>query len=406
MLRKLFIDFNAYFASCEQHLRPELRGRPVGITPVNTASGCCIAASYEAKKFGVKTGTRVGEARRLCPDIVIVEARPAEYVRLHHELVTLIDSCMYVEQVCSIDEMRCLLTGRWQERERAIALARQIKTRLAGFSTALRCSIGIGPNDWLAKTASELQKPDGLVILEESDLPDALSDLALEDLCGIGQGMAARLERSGVRTVGELYELSRDRLRAVWGGVEGERMWFRLRGHEVPLPPTERRCYGHSHVLPPDLRSEPKAGAVLSRLLQKAAMRLRNGGYFCSALTVQVDLYDAPPWQAGLRFDPTQSSRRLLQHFRRLWTIRPPLRRPFCVSVSLHELESTEQHTPSLWRSDEENRDHRIDRVVDALNRLHGQRTVFRASSLEAADSAPCRIAFTRIPDLDLEGEE
>ena len=88
-LRSLFIDFNSYFASCEQHLRPELRGKPVAVAPVVAASGCCIAASYEAKAFGVKTGMRVGEAMALCPKIEIVDARPSEYVRLHQSRIPL-----------------------------------------------------------------------------------------------------------------------------------------------------------------------------------------------------------------------------------------------------------------------------------------------------------------------------
>src|SRR4051812_34411532 len=104
MLNALFVDMNSYFASCEQHDRPELRGRPVAVAPVASDHTSCIAASYEAKAFGVKTGTPVHEAKRMCPGIRIVQARPELYVRLHHAIIAAIDTCIPVRAVHSIDE--------------------------------------------------------------------------------------------------------------------------------------------------------------------------------------------------------------------------------------------------------------------------------------------------------------
>src|SRR5262245_53022329 len=104
MMNWLFTDMDAYFASVEQHLRPELRGRPVGVIPVETESTCVIAASYDAKRYGVKTGTGVRDARRLCPGIKLVKARPSIYVEKHHELLRSVDQIAQVEKVYSIDE--------------------------------------------------------------------------------------------------------------------------------------------------------------------------------------------------------------------------------------------------------------------------------------------------------------
>ena len=140
-LRALYVDFNSYFASVEQQLRPELRGRPVAVLPVLAETTCCIAASYEAKRFGVKTGTLVAEARKLCPDIRLVEARPAVYVELHHKLVEAIESCLHVERVLSIDEVACRLTGSDRRRERALALADQIKRSIAAVASAPKCAV-------------------------------------------------------------------------------------------------------------------------------------------------------------------------------------------------------------------------------------------------------------------------
>ena len=144
-LRSLFIDFNAYFASVEQQDRPELRGRPIAVVPVMADTSCAIAASYEAKAHGVKTGTLVREARKLCPGIKLVPARPALYVHYHHRLVSLINQCIPTAFIGSIDEMACELIGRERQRANALAIAHGIKRRLAGETPFIKASIGIAP---------------------------------------------------------------------------------------------------------------------------------------------------------------------------------------------------------------------------------------------------------------------
>src|ERR1700746_1386837 len=111
-LNWLFVDLNSYFASVEQEVRPDLRGRPVGVVPMMADTTCCIAASYEAKAFGVRTGTIVADAKRMCPDIVLVEARHEIYVEYHHRIVEAVETCLPVTAVMSIDEMVCRLMGR------------------------------------------------------------------------------------------------------------------------------------------------------------------------------------------------------------------------------------------------------------------------------------------------------
>ncbi|HWH41171.1 MAG TPA: DNA polymerase, partial [Usitatibacter sp.] len=157
MLRSLLVDFNSYFASVEQQVEPRLRGRPVGVVPMLADTTVCIAASIEAKRFGVKTGTKVGDARQLCPGIEFVIARHEIYIEYHHRAVAVVDSIVPVRAVLSIDEMDCELTGRWREPARALKLARDVKKRLAAdIGECLRTSIGIGPNTFIAKTASDM----------------------------------------------------------------------------------------------------------------------------------------------------------------------------------------------------------------------------------------------------------
>ncbi|HVL39866.1 MAG TPA: hypothetical protein VM328_10800, partial [Fimbriimonadaceae bacterium] len=125
-LRVIFLDLNAYFASCEQQERPELRGRPIAVVPMMADSTCAIAASYEAKAFGIKTGTKVAEAKEMCPELVLVQARPPLYVHMHKKILEAVEDVLPVEKVCSIDEMRFRLL----ETESSPAVARELALRL------------------------------------------------------------------------------------------------------------------------------------------------------------------------------------------------------------------------------------------------------------------------------------
>lgn len=320
-LRCLFVDFNSYFASVEQQDDPSLRGRPVGVVPVMAESTCCIAASVEAKRFGVRTGTLVREARELCPDLVVVPARPARYVELHHAALAALEENFPENDVHvgSIDEMACDLVGSRRQRERAVALASAVKASLREHVGGwIRCSVGIGPNRFLAKTASDMQKPDGLVVLEQDALPQALFGLELQDLCGIGPAMHGRLLAHGIHTVEQLCQSPAHRLRHVWGGIEGERFHARLHGAELPEAPTRRASIGHSHVLAPEFRSTSGADAVLKKLLQKAAMRLREAKLLAGLMQVKVKYVGEEPWEAAVEFDHDDDSRLLMRLLTRL----------------------------------------------------------------------------------------
>ena len=165
-LNWLFVDLNSYFASVEQEVRPDLRGRPVGVVPMMADTTVCIAASYEAKAFGVKTGTMVGDAKRMCPEIVLVEARHELYVDYHHRVVEAVESCLPVTAVLSIDEMACRLMGRERPLLAAMELGRKVKATIREkVGPMLRSSVGLATNRYLAKVASDMEKPDGLIAL-------------------------------------------------------------------------------------------------------------------------------------------------------------------------------------------------------------------------------------------------
>jgi DNA polymerase IV len=218
----LFLDLNAFFASCEQQEAPALRGKPVIVVQTPAETAVAIAASYAAKAFGIKTGTLVRDARRLCSDVIPVQANHRLYTEYHERILKAVDTCLPVEKVMSIDEMACRLMGTERQETAARELALKVKRALrAQVGECLTCSIGLAPNVFLGKVGSDLQKPDGLVVITHDNLPDVLLGLELQEIYGIGKRMEERLRRAGIGTVAELWQASPLRLRRVWGGING-----------------------------------------------------------------------------------------------------------------------------------------------------------------------------------------
>lgn len=387
-------------------MHPELRGQPVAVLPVIADTTCCIAASYEARRFGIKTGTTVREAKRLCPDIRLVEAQPAVYVDYHHRLVNAVSSCLPVEKTLSIDEMYCELPSGKRTPECALAIGQEVKRTISRkVGPELRCSIGIAPNVFLAKTATELEKPDGLVTITEQDLPDRLFGLKLRDLYGVGPNMERRLRTLDIHSVEALCKADKAVLRHAWGGIAGEHMHARLRGASIPDLPSERASIGHSHVLSPALRTRGAAGSVLHRLVQKAAMRLRRSGMVTGALCIHVKRLDGSSWEKYARLGPTQDTLALLDALKSMWIGYPtrPAAIPLRVGVTLLDLKARSGQSCSLL-DDLEARD-RLNTTVDTLNSRYGRNTVYFGGAHQAWKAAPMRIAFNYIPDPAAEGD-
>jgi len=402
-LTTLWVDMDAFFASAEQHLQPALRGRPVGVVPVFTADGrpaatsCCIAVSYEARPSGVKTGTLVHHARRLCPGIRFAHARPAEYVRLHHAILETVETVLPVDQVYSIDEFACRLLGAERDPARVADLGVAIKCALRHrFSDALTCSIGVAPNRLLAKVAADQRKPDGINVVEPSMLPGALLDLPLDDWPGISRGMSARFNRFGVTTTEGMYTLSEAEMNRVFGSVDGKRWWMLIRGFDLPDKRTVRRTLGHQHVLPPEKRGRDEARRVLVRLLAKAAQRLRREGYRASELVCAARLLPAGQWSRRTILPPTSSTRVLLSAMGEQWVTAPDARF-LVVAVTLQRLTPSGFAPAPLFAG--EQAEERLDRAIDCINARFGYAAIHPASADVA--SAPMRISFSMVPDLE-----
>jgi len=421
----LFLDLNSYFASVEQEVRPELRNRPVGVVPSLVDTTCCIAASYEAKAYGVKTGTMVREARELCPEIVFVEGRHELYTEYHNKIVEAVQTCIPVTAVRSIDEMVCRLIGRERSLLAAMDLGRRVKEAIRKqVGSTLRCSVGLAPNQYLAKIATDMEKPDGLVALTKDVLKEALATLKLQDLPGVGARTEKRLNEKGIHSMADLMAVlendhGREQTGELWGSVWGERMWHWLNGDDFDLDENEHaKSVGHQHVLAPVFRNPEGAWAVAHKLLHKAAMRMRGEKLWASRIGLTIAFMGksrmrgsspfgpsrSESWSAEMRLLECQDNATLINALRKLWGERPQgpaYRQPFFLSVVLAGLVPEARHTLTLFDAQDGSVGRqRLAETMDTLNHKYGMSTLAPATMLAAFESAPTRISFRTVPEI------
>ncbi len=416
-LKCLFFDLNSFFASVEQQDRPELRNKPIAVVPADTDTTCAIAASYEAKAYGIKTGTRIYEAKRLCPDLICVLARHDIYVQYHHKIFDEVERHIPIDKVCSIDEAACQLMENEQSLEQVQRLTKSIKQGLYdNVGGHIKCSIGVAQNAFLAKTATDMQKPDGFVILPPNNYKELLFKLPLSDLCGIGRNMERRLNCAGITTIEQLWNLSPKHARKVWGSVAGEAFWYRLHGYEVPEKATQKRVVGHSRVLDPQHRPSDQAYIIMKQLAVKACVRLRRYELYARRLSMRVKIKGQSReqriyWAQDTSFSAAQDNFTILRALDKMWqqmqyeTQKADLLK---VSVNLYDLYKAEDITLDLFEQPntvcQKQQDEKLSQAIDCINKRYGKQVVnigVGANLKTTSGYVGTKIAFNRVPDLE-----
>jgi len=286
-----YLDFDSYFASVEQQRRPELRGRPVGITPSTIQMGGTIAVSREAKAAGVSRVGSAKDALTICPDMAFVAQDPPHYIAVHHAAIAAIDTVIPVHEVRGVDELSIRLTPA--EARDPEWIAARINGALAeAIGPHISASIGFSTNRVLAKMASAYDKPCGVTVWHPRDMPGPILDLPFAAVPGIGSRMAIRLQRAGISNISEFLAIGSKHARAIWGNVQGERMWHYLHGYEVEDPATKKSMIGHGRVLPRAWRGLEQPYGVARFLTVKAARRMRRWGYCAGRFYLGVKFRD------------------------------------------------------------------------------------------------------------------
>ena len=382
------------------------------MVPVETDATCAIAASYEAKAFGIKTGTPIYEAKKICPGLICVLAQHERYVEYHHRILEEVDHHIPVTAVCSIDEVACRLMDNETSVERITEIAHSIKQGLAqNVGKYVKCSIGIAPNRYLAKVATDLKKPDGLTFISPHDLPHKLYSLKLRDLPGIGSNLEKRLLTAGIRDMPTLWSLDAKRLRKAWGNIWGEKMWYFLRGYELPDEETTKTTIGHSHVMAPELRDPTKAKFVAKRLTLKAASRLRRMGYYASSLHLAARIENGTRYEVAKQCYRAQDSMTFLHLLDNAWdtiireTGNARIKK---VSVSFYGLTAAADIQPELFAElpnidlKERIKSEKMSKALDHINHRFGRDSVLVGMLPSQGKSfSGTKIAFTRIPDVE-----
>lgn len=404
----LYIDLDSFFASVEQHLNPDLRGRPVAVVPVETDFTSAIAASYEAKAYGVHTGTKIYEAKRLCPDLVCVNARHDRYVKFHKIVLSIIESCVHVSSVCSIDEFACQLQKNECSFAASMNLAQSIKDQIkTQIGESIRCSIGIAPNKYLAKVVGKIEKPNGLTLVTTENLYAVLNSLLLKDLPGVGKKNENRLMQAGVYSVQDLLNTSPQQIRRILRNIWGEKLWYLMHGADLTEKSSTKQSIGHSHVLSPDLRQRESAYLVARSLTLKAVARLRQMNYHAQSFELSLRTVKGDCFYSKFPCYRAKDSTTFLQLLKQAWNDLAEKIQECAfkkVSITLSELieDRTVQKDMFYRFYEQENRakNERLSSAIDRITNRYGKRLIFWGEEMSIKRALPQpKIAFTRIPD-------
>jgi DNA polymerase-4 len=276
----LHLDMNAYFASVEQQANPELRGKPIAVIGSNGRT-VITTASYEARKFGVKTGMAIWEAKRQCPQIILVVGDNRKYTHTSTQIFKMMLDYTPLVEVFSIDEAFLDVTHSLKIFGNPEQIVHLLKAQIMQ-SFGLTCSVGIGPNKLLAKLASDMKKPDGLTIIRPDEVSQIINPLPIKDLCGIGSQTEKKLNLLGIKTIGDLGKFPVDILKRKFG-INGLHLHDKGLGIDlspvVPASDQDRvKSVGHSMTLKQDISRRQDILKYMLQLSEMVGRRARRYG--------------------------------------------------------------------------------------------------------------------------------
>ena len=381
----LLADMNSFYASVHQAMDPQLKGKPVivGGDPARR-QGIVLASSYEAKACGVKTGMAIWEAEDLCPNGIFIKPQHKHYVNFSTRIVKIMKDFSPLVEPFSIDEAFLDVSGCEQLFGSSLDIAVKLKGRIKR-EVGVLCSVGVGPNKLLAKMAAEMQKPDGLTLLDFPDVPKKLWPLPVRKLFGVGNRLEKRLRDLNIHTIGDLARYPLPVLQKRFGLI-GHVLHLSANGIDYsPVDPRslERvKSIGHQITLPRDYRGYHDIGVVILELCEIVCRRVRLGGYV--GRTVHLTLKDPEfLWLSRSRTmaHPSASTNDVYQVaidlLHQHWSSWKPVR---MVGVSLAGLIENTVEQMDLFGEAEKTR--RLQAACDRIKDRFGEQSILRAVSL------------------------
>jgi nucleotidyltransferase/DNA polymerase involved in DNA repair len=378
----LHVDMDAFFASVEQRDHPELRGKPV-LVGGSGPRGVVAAASYEARVFGCRSAMPSAVAKRLCPHAVFVKGSFEQYKEDSRRVMEILGSFSPLVQPVSIDEAFVDVSGSTGLFGSGVAIGQEIRRRVKS-ELLLTCSVGVAPNKFLAKLASDLNKPDGLAVISMDTVRTTLDPLPVSRLWGVGPAAEKSLHRLGVRTIRDLHALPKEVLRSRFDDF-GEHLWHLARGLDDRAVHTDReaKSISHEHTFAQDLEDADAVRAVLADEAEQVARRLRKHARFARTVTVKIRFGDfetvtrsATLEAATDRTDTiAAAARSLFDHWAKSFR---PVR---LIGVGVSNLSDSAGQS-GLFDNDNADRKRAVDQAADAIAAKFGKRAVQRASSI------------------------
>lgn len=404
-LKWLFMDLNSYFVSVEQQENPALRGKPVAVIPTQSDYTCVIAASYEAKAYGIRTGTKVGEAKEKCPHLICIDAQHNSYVAYHNRIIEVVSRHTPINKICSIDEISSVTPPAKRNIYDAQKIAQKIRNSIwEELGASINCSIGIGSTPLLAKIAADMRKPNGFTIIPHDKILETLSKLPLSDIPGIGYNMSKRLYRAHILNIPDFWNISPKHARKIWGNVAGEKLWYMLHGYEVDEPATSTVMIGHSRVLDPDLRDMNNAHKMARRLLEKACIRLRSKNMYAQRISIALRTTCHHRFEISQKTYATHSTFFLLHTLDEMWkniaqqSLHISDLKVKKISIILHDLLQEHEITEDLFK--EKTKQHKLDNTLDSLKHKYKKDVIsFGLPPKTLSGFVGTKIAFSRVPE-------
>jgi DNA polymerase-4 len=396
----MHIDLNSCFASVEQQANPLLRGKPIAVAAYDTPNGCILAASIEAKRLGIKVGLRVKEGRLLCPDLIVRSPDSDKYRAVHLAFKKLLSDYTPKLAPKSIDEFVLDFSGTPAFQKGMFVVGQEIKDRIKKeIGDYLTVSIGLGPNRFLAKTASNLHKPDGLDEINNDNFQKIYSSLELMDLNGINRQNAIRLNTVGIYTVLDFLKADIPLLRSAFHSILGYYWFLRLRGWEIDDIDWDTKSFGHSYSLPKFLTSSEELAPILSKLVEKVGFRMRHSNFQAKGVHLALLYHDHQYFHEGRSLDqPIFDSRDIYRTAFRLLRHSPyhlPVRN---IAVSCFGL--SPRSTLQLDLFHDTLRKDSLVSAIDAINDRWGNFVITPATMANTEDYVHDRIGFGQIRGL------
>jgi DNA polymerase-4 len=400
----MHIDLNSCFATVEQQANPLLRNKPIAVAAYTTPNGCVISPSIEAKRCGVKVGMTVREARLLCPGIIIRSPDPPKYRAVHLQFKKIFQDYSPHVTPKSIDEAVIDFSEVLHlSKKSLVEIAREIKRRMRQeIGEWISCSIGIGNNRFLAKTAASLKKPDGLEVITHENVLSVYESLTLLDLCGINTRYQARLNAAGIFTPLQFMSAPLPTLQnQVFQSIAGYYWYLRLRGWEIDAVVFSRKSYGQSYALPKHSAAMSELAPLLMKLTEKMGRRLRKAGFAARGIHIACIYRDYTHWHKGVTFDRELYT--TLELYRKVLLLfnQQPVRKPVAnLAVSCFHLIPKGSIQENLFDQETE-KNRRVSDALDQINDRYGEYIITPALMLGLDDKVIDRIAFGEVKELE-----